>query len=142
MSRRKLDVVDVANVAFCLAAIVAIVAVVMELAKRPAAAPTVTVPAWEPPIRVDVEPCPEPSPTPVIGRAVGRRPVACISNGARMLCPPPETNFDALDAECARKFLALVAREGAEDGPSPRDWSRYRAERFEAAHRVCEGFRR
>lgn len=100
---------------------------------------TVTVPMARPSPTTappDATPCPTPRP-PVIGRAVGRRSVACIGDGARMLCPPPETNFDALPAECARKFLALVAREGAEDGPSPRDWSRYRAEGFEAAARAC-----
>lgn len=53
-----------------------------------------------------------------------------------VIVAPLSTNWDAVDAHCARKLLALVSREGAPG------WMQYRDARHGAVWRACPEMRR
>ncbi len=74
--------------------------------------------------------------------ALDRRRPLSFSGPEGVLVVPAEFWWDTLDPECARKLLALAARVGAIDGPTPHDYSRYAGARFGAAWKACPGFRR
>lgn len=120
MRRSRIDTIATAL------AMVAALAVMFVLAHKRKAEPTATVPAWEPPISapVDVEPDEDRQERPKTagvaqnGRRAAKvqvRPVACIGDGARMLCPPPKARFDLVSHDCLWKALALISREGLPD---------------------------
>lgn len=98
--------------------------------------PTVTVEA-SPSVSVDVPAAPESEiepDRPADNQKIHVLPVPLTFRGPEgALVVALDTNFDAVDAHCARKLLALIARENAPG------WERYRDDRHGAAVRACPG---